>query len=68
MSCIQINDNTTISVVKDKVVINGKEYKKPGIGNTLVQSNNHIFINGYEFKNGKFKRTLRAILECYVLF
>lgn len=68
MSCIQINGNTTISIIKNKVVINGKEYKKPGLGNTLVQSNNCIFINGYEFKNGKFKRTLRAILECYLSF
>ena len=69
MNCTQINNNNqTINMVDNKVIINGKEYKKPGIGNTLVQSNNHIFINGYEFKNGKFKRTLRAILECYILF
>ena len=68
MSCIQTNDNQTISIVNNKVIINGKEYKKPGVGNTLVTSDNCIFINGYEFKNGKFKRTLRAILECYILF
>ena len=69
MNCTQINNNNqTINMVDNKVIINGKEYKKPGIGNTLVQSNNHIFINGYEFKNGKFKITLRAILECYILF
>lgn len=69
MNCTQINNNNqTINMVDNKLIINGKEYKKPGIGNTLVQSNNHIFINGYEFKNGKFKRTLRAILECYILF
>lgn len=69
MNCTQINNNNqTINMVDNKLIINGKEYKKPGIGNTLVQNNNHIFINGYEFKNGKFKRTLRAILECYILF
>ena len=69
MNCTQINNNNqTINMVDNKVIINGKEYKKPGIGNTLVQNNNHIFINGYEFKNGKFKRTLRSILECYILF
>lgn len=69
MNCTQINNNNqTINIVDNKVIINGKEHKKPGVGNTLVQSNNHIFINGYEFKNGKFKRTLRAILKCYILF
>lgn len=69
MNCTQIsNNNQTINMVDNKVIINGKEYKKPGIGNILVQNNNHIFINGYEFKNGKFKRTLRSILECYILF
>lgn len=46
------------------VYINNVAYKKPGRGNTIVQSNGRIFINGYEFKNGKFKRNLRAIFEC----
>ena len=46
MNCTQINNNNqTINMVDNKVIINGKEYKKPGIGNTLVQSNNHIFVN-----------------------
>lgn len=48
----------------DRVYINKVAYKKPGKGNTIVQHDNRIFINGYEFKNGKFKRTLRAIFEC----
>ena len=61
MNCIQINDNQAISIVNNKVIINDKEYKKPGVGNTLVQSNNHIFINSYEFKNGKLgKITLES--------
>lgn len=55
---------STIFTCGDRVYINNVGYKKPGRGNTIVQSNGRIFINGYEFKNGKFKRTLRAIFEC----
>lgn len=28
--------------------------------------NHHLYINGYEWKNGKWKRTLRALL--YLIF
>ena len=48
----------------DRIYINKVVYKKPGKGNTIVQHGERIFVNGYEFKNGKFKRTLRAIFEC----
>ena len=55
---------STIFTCGKKVYINNVGYTKPGRGNTIVQSNGRIFINGYEFKNGKFKRNLRAIFEC----
>ena len=66
-TCWELRTSKLLDILKE-VNKKKKKKKKPGVGNTLVQSNNHIFINGYEFKNGKFKRTLRAILECYILF
>ena len=38
MSCIQINGNTTISIIKNKVVINGKEYTL--LGDKVLDKNN----------------------------
>ena len=63
-----MNGGRSVMITGDKVYIDGKEYKKPGRGNTSVQIDNKIYINGYEFKNGKFKRSLRAFIECYILF
>ena len=64
MTSLQMNNTSMIMIIGDKVFINGKEYKKPGRGNTIIQENNAIYINGYEFKNGTFKRSLSAIIKC----
>lgn len=50
--------------VNDKVVINGIELpqcpsKSKHINSTIV--NEKIYLNGYEFKNGEWKRTLAAL-------
>ncbi|WP_297419053.1 hypothetical protein [Clostridium sp.] len=49
-------------------VINGVEYPwvKGMKGNSLTMINNKIYIDGYELKNGQWKRTLMALF--YRLF
>lgn len=45
------------------VEINGCKYPFPRRmkGRTVSQVNGKIYIDGYEFKNGKFKKTLKAL-------
>lgn len=55
---------------KNLIYINGKrlpplpnQSKNNGftIGNNTTISGNRVFVNGYEYKNGEWKRTLRAL-------
>tara|TARA_Y100001972_G_C7378792_1_gene198702 strand:- start:128 stop:328 length:201 start_codon:yes stop_codon:yes gene_type:complete len=49
-------------IIKEGVVIiNKREYKKPGHGNKITSINGNIYINGYKFKNGEFKRSIVAM-------
>lgn len=62
MNNIQINDNTIVA--GNRVWINGEELPPAPIkGNSYTTSmiGNKVYINGYEFKNGKWRRTLRAL-------
>lgn len=45
-----------------KLYHNGKVYKLPKdcLGNNITNINGKIYIDGYEFKDGKFKKTLKA--------
>ena len=50
--------------VNDKVIVNGIELspcpsKSNHINSTIV--NEKIYLNGYEYKNGEWKRTLAAL-------
>lgn len=47
--------------------INGEKIDVPNnvlFGNTIVQTNGKTYINGRELKNGKWKLTLRGIINC----
>lgn len=48
-------------IINGTVVVNGVELPPPPTSchNTTV-INNKVYIDGYEFKNGKWKKTLRA--------
>lgn len=48
-------------------VINGKKIPYPpgSSGNNVTMINNRVFINGYEYKDGQWKRTLRALLHLW---
>lgn len=49
------------SVSGNHVVINGQKIPPaPSSGNNVTVINDKVFIYGYEFKKGKWRRTLRA--------
>jgi hypothetical protein len=57
---IQMGDN--YMVCGNRVVINGVELPPvPSSGHNSTVINGKVYIDGYEFKNGKWKRTLRAL-------
>lgn len=68
---ITIQENgKTYSIINSKekwIEINGVKYKFPKRvkGHSVSQIDNHIFIDGYEFIDGKFKRTLRALYHLF---
>ena len=68
---ITIQENgKTYSIINSKekwIEINGVKYKFPKRvkGHSVSQIDNHIFIDGYEFIDCKFKRTLRALYHLF---
>lgn len=59
---IQIGDGCI--VIGNRVWINGEELPPVPtscFGNNVTQINDKIYVNGYEFKKGKWRRTLRAL-------
>lgn len=59
----------TIWTNNDKTIVNGVPYKVPKwiFGNTVVQDNNHLYINGRELKKGKWKFTFMSIIKSLFL-
>ena len=54
--------NQTIRNYSDCVIINGKMYPKPeGKGCAILIINCNVFINRREYKNGKWRYTLRSL-------
>lgn len=61
--------NTIISgnnthIIGDDICINGEQIPRPPHrlkSSNVAVINNQVFINGYEWKNGQWKRTLRAL-------
>lgn len=59
----QASNGNIVWLRETEIVINGVKYPLPKKckGNTITQINDKIYVNGYEFKDGKFKRTLKAL-------
>ena len=58
--------NGTSVIVEDRVlIVNGKKYKLPKgcRGNNISITNGEIYIDGYEFKDGQFKRSAASIFR-----
>lgn len=61
------SQGVTVVFMNDyNVTINGKTYKKPSKGNRMSTIDGTVYINGYVFNNGKFKRSLLAIWFNYL--
>lgn len=64
LSNIQISNNTIVQ--GNQVWINGTLLPPApckGYNSTVID--NKVFLDGYEFKNGKWRRTLRAIFHLW---
>ena len=50
-----------VYVCNGEVIINGIKLPLPPTNcNNITTINNKVYIDGYEFKNGKWKKTIRA--------
>ena len=60
------NDSNVVVIGNEGVFANGKKYPLPShkcSPSTVI--NNRIFIDGYELKDGKWKKTPRAVFHKY---
>jgi len=49
-----------------KLILNGKEILKPPVEmNNVTMINGSVFVGGYEYIGGEWKRTLRALFHKY---
>lgn len=65
---IQNQNGQTIMLDSSRLLVNGVAYELPESiknrsGHSLAQVNQKIFIDGYEFRNGKFRRSLLALFH-----
>lgn len=62
---ISISKNHIVRIDGDVIVLDGIEIPTPphfnGRNSNLTTSNDKIYLNGYEWKDGKWKRTLTAL-------
>ena len=60
MNNIQVNDNCV--VIGNRVWINGEEFPPcPSNGHNTTQINGKVYIDGYEYKKGKWRKTFKAL-------
>ena len=58
MNNIQVNDNCV--VIGNRVWINGEELPPcPSNGHNTTQINGKVYIDGYEYKKGKWRKLLK---------
>jgi len=57
-----VNANNTCIICDKYVQINGEVLPPaPGKGSNVTTINDKVYINGYEYKRGKWRRTLKAL-------
>ena len=55
-----------IVVIGNKVIINGKELPPcPSKGRNITTINGKTYIDGYEYKKGKWRKTFKALFHKY---
>lgn len=59
---VVVNGNNSCIICREYVQINGVVLPPaPGKGSNVTTINDKVYINGYEYKNGKWRRTLKAL-------
>lgn len=64
MNSVQQSGDKVVVVVGNRVWINGEELPPAPTkrnGHSITQIDGQVYIDGYEFKKGKWTRTLRAL-------
>lgn len=69
MTTVAVNQEgafMNVNIIGNKVFVNGSPLPpvpdaKSSV--SLSQVGNRLYVNGYEYRNGRWKRTLRAILH-----
>ena len=58
-----IQNGQEVMYSKDRIVVNGVTIQVPQKfkANSVTIADNRLFVGGYEYINGKWKRTLRAL-------
>ena len=57
-----ISSNSEVVVIGNEVVINGIKLPPcPAKGHNSTIIDNKVYLNGYEFVNGRWKKTLKAL-------
>ena len=60
---LMIQNGQEVRYSKDRIVVNGVTIQVPQKfkANSVTIVDNRLFVGGYEYINGKWKRTLRAL-------
>lgn len=54
--------NCQLSSSDGRLILNGKEIPKPPVEmKNVTIINNHVYVGGYEYKDGEWKKTLKAL-------
>ena len=64
MSIIQQSNDKVVMVIGNRVWINGEDLPPAPTkrkGHNITQINGEVYIDGYEFKKEKWRRTLKAL-------
>ena len=55
-----------VVVIGNRVIVNGKELPHcPSKGRNITTINGKTYIDGYEYKNGKWRKTTKALFHKY---
>jgi len=68
-SKVSVEGVQSVALVEGGLIVNGTEYNVPtkvlnATPNCILQSNGDLYVNGYKYEDGTFRRTLFTWLKC----